>query len=118
NVAAVGDMGGDTPGSDPIRSVLLGDEPRPGFLHTWGGPNTIARALRSIQLEFEGTPGWEELHARISRTAVITSFGQQDSTFDEYIRPHWPDLEHREVATRVWGYFARDVVAEEDQELL
>src|SRR5699024_2196848 len=37
---------------------------------------------------------------------------------DEYIRPHWPELEHREVATRVWGYFARDVVAEEDQELL
>ena len=118
NVAAVGDMEADTPGSDLIRSVLLADEPGQVFLQTWGGPNTIARALRSIQLEFEGTPGWEELHARISRTAVITSFGQQDSTFDEYIRPHWPELEHREVATRVWGYFARDVVAEEDQELL
>ena len=118
NVAAVGDMEADTPGSDLIRSVLLEDEPGQVFLQTWGGPNTIARALRSIQLEFEGTPGWEELHARISRTAVITSFGQQDSTFDDYIRPHWPDLEHREVATQVWGYPARDVVAEEDQELL
>ena len=118
NVAGVGDMQEDTPGSDLIRAVLLEDAPGPVFLQTWGGPNTIARALRSIQLEFEGTPGWETLHARISRTAVITSFGQQDSTFDDYIRPHWPDIEHREVATQVWGYFARDVVAEEDLELL
>ena len=72
NVADVGDMAADTPGSDLIRRILLDDE----------------------------------------------SFGHQDHTFADYIRPSWPALESREVATRVWGYFARTVIADEDQHLL
>ncbi|WP_250637748.1 nucleoside hydrolase-like domain-containing protein [Tessaracoccus aquimaris] len=48
----------------------------------------------------------------------MTSFGKQDSTFDDYLRPHWPAIESREVATTVWGYFAREVVADEDRRFL
>lgn len=118
NVDDVGDMSQPTPGSDLIRDVLLDDNPGQVFLQTWGGHNTIARALRSIQDQYEGTADWGGIRAAVTRKAVITSFGQQDATFAHYIRPNWPDLESREVATTVWGYFARSVVAERDQHLL
>lgn len=118
NVADVGDMVTDTEGSELVRSVLLDDGAGPLFLQVWGGHNTIARALKSIEDEFRGTDGWEDLRRRITDKAVITSFGQQDTTLADYIRPSWPGIESREVATRVWGYFARTVAAEEDQHLL
>jgi hypothetical protein len=108
NVTNVGDMSEDTEGSDLIKTILLDEQPGPVFLQAWGGPNTIARALKSIQDEYQGTAEWEAIHAKVSAKAVITSWGQQDTTFRDYIRPNWPELEHREVATSIWGYSARN----------
>lgn len=107
NVKNVGDMSEDTPGSELIKQTLLDDEPGPVFLQAWGGPNTIARALKSIQDEYQGTAEWEAIHAKVSAKAIITSWGQQDTTFRDYIRPNWPEIEHREVSTNIWGYGAR-----------
>ncbi|WP_353080862.1 DUF1593 domain-containing protein [Tessaracoccus lapidicaptus] len=118
NVENVGDMREDTPGSDLIRAALLDDEPGQIFLQVWGGPNTIARALRSIEEDYRHTPEWETIRASIEAKAVITSFGQQDDTFTDYIKPTWPGIENREVATTVWGYFARHVADPEDLHLL
>ncbi|MFT3888174.1 MAG: DUF1593 domain-containing protein [Arachnia sp.] len=118
NVDVVGDMSADTPGSDLVREILLDDEPGQVFLQVWGGHNTIARALKTIEEQHRGTPEWEAVRAKVSAKAVITSFGQQDDTFADYIAPAWPGIESREVATTVWGYFARNVVAEADQHLL
>jgi len=118
NIANVGEMDADTPGSDLIKAVLLDDEPGQVFLQTWGGFNTTARALRSIENELCGTDEWPVIHAKVTAKTVITAFGQQDSTFAEYIRPVWPGIELREVSTFVWGYFARMVAREEDQEFL
>ncbi|MGW2292226.1 nucleoside hydrolase-like domain-containing protein [Streptomyces phaeochromogenes] len=114
NVTDEGDMAADTEGSDLIRKVLLDDKPGQVFLQAWGGPNTIARALKSIQDKCQGTPRWSAVYKKIVNKAVITSFGQQDSTFDDYIKPNWPDIQNREVATSVWGYGSRDVVRPED----
>ena len=55
NVKNVGDMSEPTPGSDLVRDVLLGDAPGQVFAQAWGGTNTIARALLSIEEEFRGT---------------------------------------------------------------
>ncbi|WP_156761212.1 DUF1593 domain-containing protein [Microbacterium karelineae] len=118
NVKNVGDTGEATPGSDLVRDVLLGDAPGKVFAQAWGGTNTIARALMSIEDEFRGTPRWDEVHALITRRTVITAFAEQDDTFREYIRPRWPELEFRDVATVAWGYFAFAVVSEEDQRYL
>jgi hypothetical protein len=107
NVTNVGDMSGDTPGSDLIKETLLDDRPGPVFLQAWGGPNTIAQALKSIHDEYRGTPAWDAIYAKVSEKAVITSWGQQDTTFRDYIRPNWPEIEHREVSTSIWGYGAR-----------
>lgn len=118
NVIEVGDIRQATAGSDLVRDVLLGDAPGKVFAQAWGGTNTIARALMSIEEEFRGTDRWEEVHELVSRRTVITSFAQQDATFADYIRPTWPDLEFRDVATTAWGYFAWDVVADDAQRYL
>jgi hypothetical protein len=118
NVIEVGDMREPTPGSELIKDVLLDDEPGQVFLQAWGGPNTIARALRSIEDEYKGTPRWEAVYDKVVAKTVLTSFGQQDTTFTDYIKPHWPDIEHREVATSTWGYGARSVVLPADQHYL
>lgn len=111
-------MDNDTDGSDLIRAVLLDDEPGQVFLQAWGGPNTIARALKSIEDEYSSKPEWAAVKAKVTQKTVITSFGQQDTTFTSYIKPNWPGIENREVATSIWGYGARGVVDPADAYLL
>ncbi len=49
NIDRVGEMTKVTPGSRRIVEVLLDDKPGPVYLQAWGGTNTIARALKTIQ---------------------------------------------------------------------
>ncbi|WP_232548826.1 DUF1593 domain-containing protein [Propioniciclava soli] len=118
NVAQEGEYATDTPGSLLIREALLADDPRRLFVQVWGGPATLASALRSIQTEFEGTDGWDALHARISAALVITAFWEQDASFAEYIRPNWPAVEFRDMATMAWGYGTRRSVLAEHHHYL
>lgn len=128
NIAAEGEMEEETEGSgliaDYLREIALtpdgateDDATRPLFIQAWGGISTIARALRSVAEELGGREDWEGLRQRIVDRVVITSFGEQDSTLDSYVRPQWPGLEHREVATETWGYMTRGVLAPADCEL-
>ena len=52
NVKSEGDMAEPTAGSNLIVKVLLDEtDDRPVWLQAWGGTNTIARALKSIEEE-------------------------------------------------------------------
>lgn len=93
NVEFEGDISHDTPGSDLIKEVLLDDDPRPVFIQVWGGPSTASRALKSIQEEYEGTPEWDAVKAKVSAKAKFCLSGQQDQTYKEYVQVHWPDIE-------------------------
>ncbi len=64
-------MAKDTPGSNLIKSLLLDDEEAPVYLHAWGGQSTIARALKSIEEQYRGTPQWGAIRAKVIRKAVI-----------------------------------------------
>lgn len=92
NVMMEADMSFDTPGSDLIKQVLLDDDMRPVFLQVWGGPATVARALKSIQDEYENTDKWEAVKTKVNAKARLCLSGEQDSTFTAYIRPNWPDV--------------------------
>ncbi|WP_235866233.1 DUF1593 domain-containing protein [Serinibacter arcticus] len=118
NVKNVGEMTEDTEGSDFIKEILLDDEPGQVFLEAWGGPNTISRALKSIEEEYRGTPEWDAVYDKVVEKAVITSWGQQDTTFTSYVKPNWPDIHNREVRTSIWGYSARGVVLPEHAQYL
>ena len=84
NVKAEGEMDEVTPGSELIVKVLLDEtDSRPVWLQAWGGTNTIARALKTIEEKY---PEKMEYVANKLRLFLIW---EQDETYQNYIRPHW-----------------------------
>lgn len=110
NVTFPGDISEESDGSNLIKDALLDGDERPIYLQVWGGPSTVARALKSIEEEFSGAADWADIQARISKKAIIVSFGKQDTSYADYISVNWPDVQLWEVATSIWGYGARNVV--------
>jgi hypothetical protein len=92
NVEFDGDISKDTPGSDLIRDLLLGNDAEPIYLLAWGGASTIARALKSIQDRYASSAEWPTVRARVSRKAILSLSGDQDDTYANYIKPNWPDI--------------------------
>lgn len=88
NVKAEGEMEEMTPGSQHIVKILLDEtDNRPIWLQAWGGMNTIARALKTIE---------EEHPTRMAEVAQKIRFffiWEQDSTYQDYILPHWGKYE-------------------------
>ena len=84
NVKTEGEMDEVTPGSQLIVKVLLDEsDDRPIWIQAWGGTNTIARALKTI----------EEKHpdkmAYVADKIRFFFIWEQDSTYQDYIRPQW-----------------------------
>lgn len=116
NIEFDGDISKDTPGSELIKQVLLDDEGGPVFLNAWGGGSTIARALKSIQEIYEGTPQWEEIYAKVSAKAVLAFSGDQDNTLANYIKPYWPEIRSMEMSGGVGlAYNAQNRAKEENK---
>ncbi|KAL6708064.1 hypothetical protein ACN47E_003498 [Coniothyrium glycines] len=106
NVDFEGEMSKDTEGSNLIKQLLLDSDPRVLYLQAWGGTNTIARALKSIEEQHSNSAHWSKVKATISRKAVILSSGFQDDTYVDYIAPNWPSLRVQEFSAgyATWGY--------------
>ena len=84
NVDAEGEMEQVTPGSARIVEVLLdSSDPRPVWVQAWGGTNTLARALRTIEEEHP------ERMQEVASKLRIYNIWEQDSSYQNYIRPHW-----------------------------
>ena len=75
NIEFDGDITEDSPGSDLIRSLILDDNTRPLYITAWGGQSTIARALKSIQEQYEYTTDWENIKKKISRKVILLPSG-------------------------------------------
>lgn len=96
NIEFDGDISKDSPGSDLIKSLMLDDKPGQLFITAQGGESTIARALKSIQEQYEYTTEWEQIKKKISRKVVLLPSGDQDDTYATYIKVNWPDIENRQ----------------------
>jgi hypothetical protein len=84
NVKAEGEIDEVTAGSQLIVKVLLDEtDERPIWLQAWGGPNTIARALKTIEQEHP------KRMAEVAKKIRFFFIWEQDSTYQDYIRPHW-----------------------------
>ena len=118
NVSFEGDTSEETDGSRLIARALLDDRPGPVHLQVWAGTSTIARALMSIEEQYRGSSEWERVRKAVSEKAIITKFASQDDTYEDYIKPRWPDIRVTDVATFAWGYFARRVLTEQEMPLL
>lgn len=92
NITAPGEMAKNTPGSDLIRQVLLDDKPGAVHLLAWGGTNTFAAALRSIEDQYKSTRDWVRIYDKVVEKARLYIILDQDATYTEYISKNWPDL--------------------------
>lgn len=92
NVEFDGDISKDTPGSDLIKALLLDNKPGPIYLLAWGGQSTIARALKSIQEQYKNTPQWTAIYQKVARKTILSTSGDQDDTYKNYIQPNWPGI--------------------------
>lgn len=108
NIEFDGDISKDSPGSDLIKSLILDDKPGKLFITAWGGQSTIARALKSIQDQYEYTTEWEAIKKKISNKVVLLPSGDQDDTYAKYIKPNWPDIDCRQFSDGPnYGYGAQ-----------
>jgi hypothetical protein len=115
NIEFDGDISKDSPGSDLIKSLILDDKPGKLFITAWGGQSTIARALKSIQEQYEYTTEWEQIKKKIARKVVLLPSGDQDDTYAKYIKPIWGDIEYREFRGGPnYGYGAQFRAKRED----
>jgi hypothetical protein len=93
NIVDVGEMTLKTEGSELIKSALLDDtKPGPIWIQTWGGTNTTARALKSIEEQYKDTPQWNDIQEKVSARAIIYIILDQDTTYNSYIAPNWPKV--------------------------
>lgn len=84
NVKSEGDMAEATEGSQYIVKVLLDQaDDQPIWLQAWGGVNTIARALKTIEEEHP------DQMAYVAKKIRFFFIWEQDSTYQDYIRPSW-----------------------------
>ncbi|RYU94241.1 DUF1593 domain-containing protein [Emticicia agri] len=98
NIEFDGDYSKDSPGSELIRAAIMDDKPGQLYITAWGGASTIARALKSIQDQYEYTTQWDAIKKKIAKKVVLLPSGDQDDTFASYIRPTWPEIEYRQFS--------------------
>ncbi|MGC3947045.1 MAG: DUF1593 domain-containing protein [Chryseolinea sp.] len=119
NIEFDGDISRDTPGSDLIRSLILDDKPGQLYITAWGGQSTIARALKSIQEQYEFTAQWESIKAKVLRKVVLLPSGDQDDTYAKYIKPNWKGIDYRQFREGPnYGYGAQLRAKPENASLL
>ncbi|MBK9510438.1 MAG: DUF1593 domain-containing protein [Cytophagaceae bacterium] len=120
NIDFEGEMEKDTPGSDFIKVKLLDDDTSPLYLQVWGGTNTIARALRSIEDEYKNTPKWNSIYKKVCKKAILYAILDQDATYKKYIEPNWKDIKVYYNANQFWSfaYFWKRAVPEQLQPYL
>lgn len=104
NIDFEGDMAEPTEGSEMIKNVLLDDEGGPVYVQIWGGTNTLARALLSIEEEYSDTDEWEEIHQQVSEKTVIFTILDQDATYRNYVEPNWPDIHVYYDSAQFWSF--------------
>jgi hypothetical protein len=104
NIEFEGEMEKDTEGSDFIKQILLDDNASPVYLQIWGGTNTVARALKSIEEEYKGTPEWQNIYKKVSEKAIIYAVLDQDATYQKYVAPNWPEVKVLYNSDQFWSF--------------
>ena len=119
NIEFEGDFSKETEGSELIRAAIMDEVPGPLFITAWGGMSTIARALRSIEERYAKTPEWDAVQKKVSSKVVLLPSGDQDGTYESYIKPRWPGIDYRQYRNGPnYGYGAQLVATAANAPLL
>jgi hypothetical protein len=104
NIDSEGEMNHDTEGSDFIKKILLDANPSPVYLQIWGGTNTVARALKSIEDQYKDSPNWPAVQKKVSEKAIIYAVLDQDATYKKYVAPNWPQIKVLYNSDQFWSF--------------
>jgi hypothetical protein len=104
NIIFEGEMEHDTEGSDHIKKILLDESAEPVYLQIWGGTNTVARALKSIEDEYKGKPEWPAIKKKVAAKAILYAVLDQDATYQKYIAPNWPEVKVLYNTAQFWNF--------------
>jgi hypothetical protein len=104
NIDFEGDMSANTEGSDYIKKILLDDKPGPVYVQLWGGTNTLARALKSIEDDYKNTPQWAAIYKKVSEKTVLYATLDQDATYKRYLIVNWPDIRAIYNTNQFWSF--------------
>lgn len=107
NVAFEGDVREETPGSRVIARAIMDDDPRTLWLLSWGGMNTIVRALMSIVEQWQSTPEWPAVQQRVYQKVRVLGVADgvgQDNSWLDHGRELFPDLIFWRVPYMYGGY--------------
>ena len=107
NMAFEGDVRAETPGSRKIAEAILDDDPRTLWLLSWGGMNTIVRALMSIAERYRDTPEWPAVQQRVYNNVRVMGVSDgvgQDNSWLDHGKKLFPDLTFWCVPHMYGGY--------------
>src|SRR5699024_4509082 len=104
NIANKGDMEEETDGSKFLEELFMDDDDRKLYVQTWGGTNTTARALKSIEEKYKDTDEWESIQQKINDKLVLYIILDQDETYSNYIVTNWPDIEIINDQSNFWHF--------------
>lgn len=89
NISYKGEMDKETEGSNFLKNLFLDDDKRDLYVQTWGGTNTTARALKSIEDEYKNTAQWADIQKKVSDKLVLYIILDQDDSYNKYIAKNW-----------------------------
>ncbi|WP_462411431.1 DUF1593 domain-containing protein [Neobacillus sp. Marseille-QA0830] len=104
NISSPGEMEKVTDGSEFLKKLFLDKDDSDLYVQTWGGTNTTARALKSIQEEYENTPQWADIKKRVSDKLVIYIILNQDTSYESYIAQNWPGIRIINDRSNFWHF--------------
>ena len=104
NISNKGEMEQVTEGSEFLKELFLDDDPRTLYVQTWGGTNTTARALKSIEESYAGTPEWQSVQDKINAKVVLYIILDQDESYAQYIAKSWPGITILNDRSNFWHF--------------
>ncbi|MGG4399394.1 nucleoside hydrolase-like domain-containing protein [Paenibacillus amylolyticus] len=114
NISDKGEMEKETEGSEFLETLFLDDDSRDLIVQTWGGTNTTARALKSIEEQYKDTAEWDTIRKKVSDKLVLYIILDQDDSYNEYIAKNWPDIRILNDQSNFWHFaYAWKMHAEE-----
>ncbi|KQY82747.1 hypothetical protein ASD24_15340 [Paenibacillus sp. Root52] len=114
NISDKGEMEKETEGSEFLKTLFLDDDSRDLVVQTWGGTNTTARALKSIEEQYKDTAEWANIQKKVSDKLLLYIILDQDDSYNEYIAKNWPDIRILNDQSNFWHFaYAWKMHAEE-----
>lgn len=104
NIKNVGEMDEVTEGSELLKKLFLDDDNRKLYVQTWGGTNTTAKALKSIEEEYSNTDKWQDIQRKINDKVILYIILDQDDSYSKYIAKKWPNIRIINDRSNFWHF--------------